>query len=253
VWNKLNRDKEPQSEFGWSCTKTFFLNSFFICNLYQHIQQDWSENPKIGIHSATECFNTIYEYVGWTWEEEDIVVSRHYSDSWLERVKNQKRKTSCNSQYDIKSVTFHIQIRSEVKVTLELTVSQSVCLGIEYPCGTCDQILFPVGMLLSEICGLVSVGCPLWREDGSAICSVITQWSESLRTRNYILLSHLRLPQPGGPGSHIYIPQEQGGSVTLLGTLFPLCHLLRLAGLRWRYSNPPPPGGTGPCIYSLQE
>jgi hypothetical protein len=51
------------------------------------------------------------------------------------------------------------------------SVSQSVCLGIEHPCGTCDQILFPVGMLLSEICGLVSVGHPLWRENGSAICS----------------------------------------------------------------------------------
>jgi hypothetical protein len=76
------------------------------------------------------------------------------------------------------------------------SVSQSVCLGIEYPCGTCDQILLPVGMLLSEICGLVSVGSPLWWEHGSAICSVFTQWSESLRTRNHILLSHLRLPQP---------------------------------------------------------
>jgi hypothetical protein len=63
----------------------------------------------------------------------------------------------------------------EVQVTLRLTVSQSVCLGIEHPCGTCDQILFAVGMLLSEICGLVSIGCPLCREDGSAICSVITQ------------------------------------------------------------------------------
>jgi hypothetical protein len=74
------------------------------------------------------------------------------------------------------------------------TVSQSVCLGIEYPCGTCGQILFPVGMLLSEICGLVSVARPLWREDGSPICSVITQWSESRRTRNHTLLSHLRPP-----------------------------------------------------------
>jgi hypothetical protein len=55
------------------------------------------------------------------------------------------------------------------------SVSQSVCLGIKHPCGTCDQILFPVGMLLSEICGLVSIGHPLWWEDGSAICSVITQ------------------------------------------------------------------------------
>jgi hypothetical protein len=46
----------------------------------------------------------------------------------------------------------------EVEVTLQLTDSQSICLGIEYPCGTCDQMLFPVGMLLSEICGLVSIG-----------------------------------------------------------------------------------------------
>jgi hypothetical protein len=41
------------------------------------------------------------------------------------------------------------------------TDSQSVCLGTKHPCGTCDQILLPVGMLLSEICGLVSVGRPL--------------------------------------------------------------------------------------------
>jgi hypothetical protein len=48
-----------------------------------------------------------------------------------------------------------------VVVTLRPTVSQSVCLGIEHPCGTCDQILLPVRILLSEICGLVSVGRPL--------------------------------------------------------------------------------------------
>jgi hypothetical protein len=109
------------------------------------------------------------------------------------------------------------------------SVSQSVSLFIEHPCGTCDQILFPVGMFLSEISGLVSMGRPLWPEDESAICNVITQWSESLRTRNHILLSHLRLPQPGGPGSRIYIPQEQGGPVKLPGTGFPLRRLLRLA------------------------
>jgi hypothetical protein len=97
---------------------------------------------------------------------------------------------------------------------------QSLCLGVEYPCGTCDQILLPVGMLLSEICSLVSVGCPLWREDMSAICSVITQWPESLKTRNHTLLSHLRLPQPGGPGSSLYIPQEKDGPVIPPGTGF---------------------------------
>jgi hypothetical protein len=86
--------------------------------------------------------------------------------------------------------------------------------------GTCDQILLPVGMLLSECCELVSVRRPLWSEDESAISSTITQSSESLRTRNHTLLSHLRLPQPEEQSSRIYIPQEQSGPVILLGTEF---------------------------------
>jgi hypothetical protein len=69
------------------------------------------------------------------------------------------------------------------------------------------------------------------------------------QNRNHVLLSHLRFPQPGGPGSRIYIPQEQGGPVIPPGTGFPLHRLLRLAGLRWKYSNPLLPGGTGPWIY----
>jgi hypothetical protein len=109
------------------------------------------------------------------------------------------------------------------------TDSQSVCLGVEHPCGTCDQLLLLVELLLSEICDLVSVGPPLWRGDRSAICSVITQWSESLRTRNHTLLSHLRLVQPGGSGSRIYIPQEQDGPVISPGTGFALRRLLRVA------------------------
>jgi hypothetical protein len=85
-------------------------------------------------------------------------------------------------------------------------------------------MLLPVGMLLSEICGLVYVGCPLCPEDESAICSVITQWSELLRTRNHTLLSHLRLSQPGGPvipsGTALYVvsydSQGYGGGILTL-------------------------------------
>jgi hypothetical protein len=51
----------------------------------------------------------------------------------------------------------------------------------------------------------------------SVVCSAITHRPESRRTRNHILLSHLRLPQPGGPVALIYIPQEQGGPVVLPG------------------------------------
>jgi hypothetical protein len=52
--------------------------------------------------------------------------------------------------------------------------------------------------------------------------------------------SYSGLPQPGWPGTRIYIPQEQSGPVIPPGTRFPFRPLLRLAELRWRYSNPPP-------------
>jgi hypothetical protein len=89
----------------------------------------------------------------------------------------------------------------KVKVTLWLTVGQSVSMSwCQAHSWTHDQI---ITSFLSEICCPFSVGRPLWREDGSAVCSAITQWPESRRTHNHTLLSHLRLPQPGGPGSPI--------------------------------------------------
>jgi hypothetical protein len=45
-------------------------------------------------------------------------------------------------------------------------------------------------------------------------------------------------PLPGELGLCTYVPQRQGGP----GTGFPFRRHLRLAGLRWRYSNPPPHG-----------
>jgi hypothetical protein len=66
---------------------------------------------------------------------------------------------SLNPTLDIGCPTsFAGVVEVEAEITLRLTVSQSVCLGIEHPCGTYDQILLPVRMLLSEICGLASVG-----------------------------------------------------------------------------------------------
>jgi hypothetical protein len=55
----------------------------------------------------------------------------------------------------------YLKTEVEVEVTLRLTVNRSECLGIEYPCGTCNQMLLALGMLLSEICGLISVRRPL--------------------------------------------------------------------------------------------
>jgi hypothetical protein len=45
-----------------------------------------------------------------------------------------------------------------------------------------------------------------------------------------------------------YIPQEQGDKVITPGTGFHIHHLLRLAGLMWRYSTPRPYGRTSELI-----
>jgi hypothetical protein len=73
---------------------------------------------------------------------------------------------------------------------------------------------------------LFVLGRPLWREDGSAICSAVCQWSESRRTRNHTLLSRLRL----------------------LGSLSVASYDSQ--GLRWRYSYPPPHGANNMRQYN---
>jgi hypothetical protein len=45
------------------------------------------------------------------------------------------------------------------------------------------------------------------------LASAVTLGSKSSRAHDHILLSQLWLPQLGGPGPCIYIPQEQGGPV----------------------------------------
>jgi hypothetical protein len=58
------------------------------------------------------------------------------------------------------------------------------------------------------------------------------------------------IPQTGGPGPRIYIPQEEGGPVTLLGTGTPFRRLLRLAG--WTtYKTPLPTALPLLCVHSL--
>jgi hypothetical protein len=102
-----------------------------------------------------------------------------------------------------------------------MTVSQPVCLGVRHPIGVHDQFLiFPSFFFFFFFCRsialLFALGRPLWREDGSVICSALCQWSELRRTHNHTLLSHLRL----------------------LGSLSVASYDSQ--GLRWKYSYPPP-------------
>jgi hypothetical protein len=103
--------------------------------------------------------------------------------------------------YDWRSVRQYVLVSSTLEGLATRYYFLSECFCLEF------AVLFLWSALSDE-------------RTGSAICSVITQWPESSRTRNHTLLPHLRLSQPGGPGSRIYIPQEQSGPVIPSGTVF---------------------------------
>jgi hypothetical protein len=109
-------------------------------------------------------------------------------------------------------------VPSKVKVTLQLTISQSVSLGVEPHLGRMTRYL-----LLFDSYGLVLCGTPSLTRGRVcllymllALASAVFLGSEFLGTRDHILLSQI--------------------------WDFPFRRLLRLAGSRWRYSTPPPHG-----------
>jgi hypothetical protein len=98
-----------------------------------------------------------------------------------------------------------------VKAILRPTVSQLVSLGVGPPSGAHDQFLVTAGHSRSSCFG-----------------------APSLREGNVCTYSSLSFSDPS--------PAELMSTLTVsFETIgFPLCGLLRLARLRWRYSNPPP-------------
>jgi hypothetical protein len=93
-------------------------------------------------------------------------------------------------------------------------------LGVRRPSGTRDQFFFrqlrhcffvAPSLTRGQVCNLLVELLP-------GLARAVTLGSKSRRTHGHILLPHLRLPQPGGPGSRIYIPQEQCGPVIPPGT-----------------------------------
>jgi hypothetical protein len=73
-----------------------------------------------------------------------------------------------------------------------------------------------------------------------SLASAVILRSESRGFMIIVYCLKFEAPQPGVPGHRIYIPQEQGGPVIPPDTGLPFYGLIRLAGLRWRYSTPPP-------------
>jgi hypothetical protein len=121
-------------------------------------------------------------------------------------------------------------------------VSQPACLCVKHPSGAKTRFL------CLSVSGLLIWGALSDKWPGLSFtvcvgpCSTGIIRSKSHRTHVQILLSDSRLPQPGGAGPSIYIPQEQGGPVIPPSIWFPFRRLLRLTGLQWMYSRLPPRG-----------
>jgi hypothetical protein len=84
------------------------------------------------------------------------------------------------------------------------SVGQSVCLGVEPSLGLVTRYYF-----LSEGCCLKVRVLFLWgalSDERTGLQIAVQSLRGSSLTEPVASLSHLRLPQPGGPGSRIYIP-----------------------------------------------
>jgi hypothetical protein len=120
----------------------------------------------------------------------------------------------------------------KVKVTLRLLVSQSVRLGVEPHLGLVTRYL-----LLFDSHGLVFVGRPLWREDGSVFC--ICCWSSpaysfsgpsQLDSWPYFTVSDLRLPFSSPPTTRMVTVEVFYPTSTRACFYYFVCFLLEFFG-----------------------
>jgi hypothetical protein len=112
-------------------------------------------------------------------------------------------------------------------------------------------------LLLSDSYGFVDVGSSLWREEGSAVynCwwpSPAQAYMGPSPAGRVTIFYYLRFQTPPtwrARSLYLYPSGTESLSYTL-GSGFRFRRLLRLAGLKWRYSKTPPHGVDSSCLRS---
>jgi hypothetical protein len=138
-------------------------------------------------------------------------------------------------------------VKVKVKVTLRLTVGQSVSFGVEPHLGLMTRYL-----LLFDSYGLFFLGRPLWREDGSVFCVYSWPRQRSLSgvrvpwiSRPYFTLSVLRLSFSSPPTTRrvtveVFDPAStrvwESRYIAAARTTLTenICHLMVISPVHWR-------------------
>jgi hypothetical protein len=157
------------------------------------------------------------------------------------------------------------EVEVEVEVNLPPTVSRPVCLGVRYPSGARDQFFFLLKISFRQLRVYYFVVPSLTR---GRVCNLLYNCFWALPERSLLGQSRAELTpifycliwdfhNLEGQVSIFISPKNRVAPVIAPGTGFPFCCLLRLAGLRWRYSVPPPHGSEGwsynrPNIYTWE-
>jgi hypothetical protein len=127
---------------------------------------------------------------------------------------------------DEKSGLYFSVSEVEVEVNFWPTVSRPVCPGVRCPSETCDQFFFLLEISFRQLRLCYFVAPSLTR---GWVCNLLFNCFWALPEQSLLGRSPAELtaifycliwdsPQPGGPGSHIYIPQEQDDPVIFSAT-----------------------------------